>query len=467
MSKTGRNDPCPCGSGKKYKKCCLAKDEVAQRVRAIPPTAALARGRAIAPDPNAALFEDLPSWAIDDEDLDEGERIMESDDPPSDVEPYRSKPIGDHAPEISEQDQALIGAWWTTFGELTTPDQILQHLNSFLQTHPQLAENLYLHEECLFEVGEGLVRAGRAGEYVELLQHLRDAFPSAYLKSFSYYDSDIICYKIIHQGPDELRPYLNWFKEYPDADPDSLFDLIDFMMVSECDDLAVDLIEAVYDPVLRSPSVLGGGDLVNHLVLRYCAPYLDRGWTQSDLPALIETLKSIRAPLRAEWYQPEQIDRMLSDIAGELDPEFFASYADQRDLNSYYYRVTRNFMGWLHKTQGFSWMKAQFYSIKALQYLLRIIPAGKRPKRPFTITRPLVEQTVGMQHDMFVFSGAVDIFSRLNAIYWLSAYLGQQALLPEQEVSEIQAWCTELWSIVEPKLRGNSIEAEAFQRFPG
>jgi hypothetical protein len=26
MMKTGRNDPCPCGSGKKYKKCCLPKD---------------------------------------------------------------------------------------------------------------------------------------------------------------------------------------------------------------------------------------------------------------------------------------------------------------------------------------------------------------------------------------------------------------------------------------------------------
>ena len=24
--KVGRNDPCPCGSGKKYKKCCLAKE---------------------------------------------------------------------------------------------------------------------------------------------------------------------------------------------------------------------------------------------------------------------------------------------------------------------------------------------------------------------------------------------------------------------------------------------------------
>lgn len=24
MSKIGRNDPCPCGSGRKYKHCCLA-----------------------------------------------------------------------------------------------------------------------------------------------------------------------------------------------------------------------------------------------------------------------------------------------------------------------------------------------------------------------------------------------------------------------------------------------------------
>ena len=29
MAKPGRNDPCPCGSGNKYKKCCLAKDEAA------------------------------------------------------------------------------------------------------------------------------------------------------------------------------------------------------------------------------------------------------------------------------------------------------------------------------------------------------------------------------------------------------------------------------------------------------
>ena len=31
LKNTGRNDPCPCGSGKKYKKCHLLKDEKALR----------------------------------------------------------------------------------------------------------------------------------------------------------------------------------------------------------------------------------------------------------------------------------------------------------------------------------------------------------------------------------------------------------------------------------------------------
>lgn len=27
MGKIGRNEPCPCGSGKKYKKCCIDKPD--------------------------------------------------------------------------------------------------------------------------------------------------------------------------------------------------------------------------------------------------------------------------------------------------------------------------------------------------------------------------------------------------------------------------------------------------------
>jgi len=33
MAKPGRNDRCPCGSGKKYKACCLTRDEAAETER--------------------------------------------------------------------------------------------------------------------------------------------------------------------------------------------------------------------------------------------------------------------------------------------------------------------------------------------------------------------------------------------------------------------------------------------------
>ena len=33
--KTSRNDPCPCGSGKKYKACCKPRDEARARAEEV------------------------------------------------------------------------------------------------------------------------------------------------------------------------------------------------------------------------------------------------------------------------------------------------------------------------------------------------------------------------------------------------------------------------------------------------
>jgi tetratricopeptide (TPR) repeat protein len=49
MAKIGRNDPCPCNSGKKYKKCCMAGDEAA--------------ARAARPAQPATVPAHRPSWA--------------------------------------------------------------------------------------------------------------------------------------------------------------------------------------------------------------------------------------------------------------------------------------------------------------------------------------------------------------------------------------------------------------------
>ena len=49
MAKIGRNDPCPCGSGQKYKRCCLPRDDATAAERA-----AADRAAALVDDRSAA-----------------------------------------------------------------------------------------------------------------------------------------------------------------------------------------------------------------------------------------------------------------------------------------------------------------------------------------------------------------------------------------------------------------------------
>jgi hypothetical protein len=65
----GRNDPCPCGSGKKYKKCCQPKDEEAERAREeeairAKPAASPAPAAESSPRPQAPPLPDprLAAW---------------------------------------------------------------------------------------------------------------------------------------------------------------------------------------------------------------------------------------------------------------------------------------------------------------------------------------------------------------------------------------------------------------------
>jgi predicted Zn-dependent protease len=60
MAKVGRNQPCPCGSGKKYKQCCLASDEASE---------AAARGQQRRDVPPPPIFAGRPAWrpVVDDD----------------------------------------------------------------------------------------------------------------------------------------------------------------------------------------------------------------------------------------------------------------------------------------------------------------------------------------------------------------------------------------------------------------
>jgi len=71
MPKTGRNDPCPCASGKKYKRCCMAQDQAREQLALAAKRAQLqaqgAEHSARLGDVKAALFQGLQELQEPDE----------------------------------------------------------------------------------------------------------------------------------------------------------------------------------------------------------------------------------------------------------------------------------------------------------------------------------------------------------------------------------------------------------------
>ena len=412
MSKIGRNDPCPCGSGKKYKKCCLPQEQqrsVADKQKV--GERRILRGPAGRTRPDCGIktrqWKPAPPSGLEFED-----------------EPFISPTINYELPEISEEENALlVEAWWKVYRGMQDPDEIIRHLDGFFRAHSDLVPNLELHHKVLFELGDQLVKAGRASDYIELLQRVRRDFPDSYLMSFSYYDRDIILYKIASQDPEGIEAYLHWFEEYPDDDADNLFSLIYFLMATECDQPLTGLLQATYYAVCRSNKVRHGREILVPLVQSYYAPYLNRGWTRADLDLLSEQLKAIRIPLNDQLYRPDYLDGLFKKILEDLDPAFFASYYDTRDINAYYRTVTNNYMGWLHREKKFSWMKAQFYRNQVIRYFVYVIPDGKRPKRPFIFSRKLLDDTISRTARKIFSLDATKTLGALNAIYWFAQYL--------------------------------------------
>ncbi len=141
---TGRNDPCPCGSGRKYKKCCLAADEVrvreAARAAAVRPRHEVEPAAVSAPvdreefdDDIEIEAEDAGSWAVDDEDSDDSQSDGAADE-------------AELAPEV---EQALDEIW-AEFDllEVPTTEQLDRLLTRLLTLPPEASDWNDLFQLC-------------------------------------------------------------------------------------------------------------------------------------------------------------------------------------------------------------------------------------------------------------------------------------------------------------------------------
>lgn len=152
---TGRNDPCPCGSGKKYKKCCWANDQAARL--------------------EAVETKGMP-------DLPETDTPWEYDEPESILKPT----AGEDARPAPEIDPLLerINAFWQQFMDAPYAKQ-WSLVTEMLAEEPELCDG-----EMVFEITNTLfgqaVDAGELERFQQLLDELEQTVPESYAEELHY-----------------------------------------------------------------------------------------------------------------------------------------------------------------------------------------------------------------------------------------------------------------------------------------
>jgi hypothetical protein len=138
----GRNAPCPCGSGRKYKVCCLAADQARERAERAAAAEAIA----------------LPPWAVDD--------------------PDAADPFLPLLPDLSDEDDV-----WEEFAAADYDEQVAT-FKRLLASH-ELDDELAF--EMLSEIQDQARERGELGEFRALVERYAAELPDLYARDAPHY----------------------------------------------------------------------------------------------------------------------------------------------------------------------------------------------------------------------------------------------------------------------------------------
>jgi hypothetical protein len=350
--KAGRNDPCPCGSGKKFKKCCLTKGpsavsgalEIATEASLPPassrrppaPSAVVTRkSPPEPPDPARERWEtrwkEFESqegagrsavflWTLDDKELMTDDTAFEMlsllhQDAVSAGEHARFaelvRALADRQPEVYQQSAHSYLSWCLQDALAASPQDIL----------PLTRELAVLAGQDIDIVNRALRALAYHGQLAALVEAMRIAWP--FVQSSS---------NIVPWGISEFREkganyeVYNYLEHTPNPDPrdSELLDRIKFYI--EDPDLDI-MAESI-------------GDL---------AGQASPAWTLNDF-----TLKPVRKKLRDDW-----------DDEGNESEE--APDPGARNL----YRLIAQFVGYLRREEGVPYPKGELIRNELYRYFIR------------------------------------------------------------------------------------------------
>ena len=437
IMKVGRNDPFPCGSGKKYKKCCLAKDEVTARTQVI----------AAVPPPEAAPQADQLGWQTQQEPAAREWQERAQSEPPLDDEVATESEDSREPdwPPLPAEDQQLVDAWWKEVwpvyagkGGKENGGWLLERTLEFLDQQPRLFRYLYLYEEFLFEMGGALARAGRMEDHLALLRRLRREQPETYFQCFGYYDHDLIAEAIRTGRREEIPTCLDLFRQHPVKHIDQLSDVVDLLAWRGCEMELRELLEPTAQTAAGSPDVLGGDFGLLWLTELTMFPFLETG---DDSP---EVVNQMCQAVFAVGYLDESNQGNHEALRRQLrlasrPPTEAGLDVKQRGDEWWFHDIGWSFTGWAHRTKALPWTSARFLADALLDYWRWKDEEQKRASDPFGLSETRLDHYLARRCRDLHWPKGVRALSTLQAFHYFTEYLVAHGHLSAADAGGLQS----------------------------
>ena len=448
--KVGRNDPCPCGSGKKYKKCCLEKEEqtLMNQVH------------------ESRYVSEVDEWEPEDEEMkdDLTDNFVEEPDDDFDEESFDNEDETDQPddetaelPEISEEENKLVDDWWEEYIQMNDTVKEREHLVAFMNQYPHLTDHLGLWYEALFDLGSDHFRQGIYEIFVELLLRIRKEFPFTYKQSFEFYDCDL-SYWFAAQGRwDEIDTFFSLFGEFGDNYGSKLNTLITFFKAFNRSEIPLKLLKdsKSHDAIISI--------IENNIESRY----LDIPVTDDSVQSLADEMTAADV-INNDYSKEELLKEWKQQLLQYTRP--FIPWKEQlpkkrSQVFKYYLSITNNFAYFLYKKYGLSFVTAHEYSDSISDYYSRIVSEKKYPDSLFCLDPKQLSKHSKMGRGFWLDS-RIDTFIQLNAFYYFVDYLKTCGNVSEDQQREMQEMIANFYDETYQKSKDNGPEMLLFAKFP-
>jgi len=348
MAKIGRNEPCPCGSGKKYKHCCMAKAPAEPQVL-LPVT----KGPAIPTQSNRGPA-DMPERPT----AEATPAVRPAEEPRAESEEARQ------ARAAQELEDQKWSRFWADYAEATLEQQIAMYRGELAAGDMDGSFALELLETVI----EGLQKRRAFGRVMEILDELQARAPAAYEEVAPYLTRWRIR-TILLSGEGDLVEPLEYFAAKPDADVDIYNHVIRRLMYHGRTRELLCAMRKGMPAVKRSKEIVPWG--IEEFEAE-CAQLALFAHLDEHPDAEIEDLQT---PELTQFFGEKRLrtiaGHLLGKAAFECTAERLALTRDEKGLEEHLFLLSLDFMRHLRTVWGWPWSRAVLARHSLLRFLRR------------------------------------------------------------------------------------------------